>query len=93
MNRSAAEVRLPLGLLHLFSHAFELPLANAREILAVRRGSRGLIEEDGDARLRPDALADALGERDALLHRDIANRNKRNHIHRAHARMLARVSG
>ena len=88
---SGAEVGLPLRLLDLLCHAFELTLADGCEILAVRCGGRLLIKEDGHAIALSHLCGHFFGESNGFLCRRVLDRNKRHHVDSAHARVLPRV--
>ena len=73
------------------ANALELAATHVGEILAVGARGGALVEEDGDAELAPDALAELARERDAVLHRRALERDERDDVGGAHARVLARV--
>ena len=69
----------------------ELALPDVGEALARRpRGGVG-VEEDGDLELLPDPRAEPLRVPDAVLHRAVLERDERDHVRRAHPRVLALV--
>src|ERR1041384_900704 len=89
MNACFAEVRQARFLAaYLIANAFKLSLSHRRQILALGPGSRFLVEVDRNAKLAPHSLTASACERDAFVHRNAADRHKRNHVDRAHARML-----
>ena len=88
---SGAEVGLPLGLLDLLGHAFELAFADGGEVLAVRCGGRLLIQEDGHAVALSHLSGHFFGEGNGLFGRRVLDRDERHHVDSAHARVLPRV--
>src|SRR5207249_4936588 len=71
----------------LLRAAFVFALADIREVAPVRRAAGVLVEEDGDGELFADALSEAAGKLDAVVHRDVRDRNERDDVDRADARM------
>ena len=67
----------------------ELPFAHVREILSFGPPRRVIVEIHRYVQLASDALAQLLRQLDALLDSHAGDRNKRDHIDGAHARVLA----
>ena len=82
----------PLGRGHLRGQTFELPATDILEIPAAGARGRFLVEVDGHTRARRDLLAHLAGQRDAVGHRHPFDRNERDDVNGAHARVLARCA-
>ncbi len=92
MHGRGAEVRSPLGRgADLGSNSLELATADVGQVFAIRPRGGALVEEDGDAELSADALAEGARERDAVFHRRPFERNEGHDVGRAHPGMFAGV--
>ena len=89
---SLPHIRLPLGQFCLFRQALELAPAHIRQISSVLCRGGVLIIIDAHAGLGPDALGCLTGISHRLGGIHAPQGNKGNHIHRAHAGMLAPVN-
>src|SRR3984957_20869866 len=76
---------------NFLKQSFELPLANIFQIRAFRPLRCSLIKINRDAKTFPNLAAYFSGQRDAILDGHAFDRDERNHISSAHARMRARV--
>src|SRR5439155_2389664 len=63
-----AEVGLPARVEQLLRAAFVFALADIREVAPVWRAAGVLVEENGDVELPSDALAEAAGQLDTVVH-------------------------
>ena len=87
------EIGLALGV--GFDLGFEplvLTFADVFEIGAFGTSCRRFIQIDGDAEFVPDALTQPFGQCDAIVHAGATERDERDHVRRADARMRARVA-
>src|SRR5437764_5470421 len=75
----------------LFAQQLESTAPHVRKIFSFRPQRRALVEVDGYAKLAPDSLARTVRERDALFDAYAADGDERQHVARAHARVLRRV--
>src|ERR1700693_636382 len=75
--------------LQIFAQAFELSAPDVFKVDTIGSRGRGLVEKYRDAVASPYFVADSTGERDAIVERHAFDRNKRNDIGRANARMRA----
>ena len=89
MTLGRTEIGMPFGLFDLLGHPFELSFAYGGQILAVRRRSRFLVEEYGQGIPLSHLLGHLFREGNGFVHRRVLDRDKRHHIYRSHAGMLA----
>ena len=87
-----SEVGLPFRLLHFRGKAFELPLADVREIAPPLRSGGVFVEVDGNAEPAPDFLPELSGESDAVRDRGPSDRNERDDVDGAHPGVFAAMS-
>ena len=75
----------------LFTQQLESTAPHVRKIFSFWPQRRALVKVDGYAKLAPDSLARTVRERDALFDAYAADGDERQHVARAHARVLPRV--
>src|SRR2546423_9857003 len=89
VHRRLTNVRRARGVrADLRAQQLEAAAPHVREIFSFGPQRRALVEVDGDAQLAPDSLARTPRERDALFDADAADGDERQHVARAHARVL-----
>src|SRR5512141_2304313 len=92
MNCIRSKVGLALGISpDLVAQSLELPASHVGEILPRITRCRALVEIDRDAQLLSYALAELFGERDAVFHRRIFERNEWNDVGSSDPGMLTGV--
>ena len=91
--RRVAEVEAPARVARRARSAkpFELAAPHVGQVLAVRRARGRAVEVRRDAELAPDAGGGAVRERDRVVERRRAERDERQHVERADARVRAAV--
>ena len=91
MHARLAKIRTARGVGgDLGADAFELAAANILQALAFRSSGGGLVEINGNLKALPDLLADVVRHGHAVFDRDAVDRDERNDVGCAHARMRAR---
>ena len=73
--------------------ALELALPDVGQANALRPARRSCIQVDGDRKFRADALAQLIRKLDAGVHACLTYRHERDHVGRAHPRVLAVMLG
>ena len=91
MDLGWAEVGPPLRLPELRGHPFELAFADLGQVAAMRSGCRLLVQENGEIQRFGRGGGDFPRQLDGLIHGHASDGDKRHHVHRAHARVLAAV--
>ena len=92
MHPGRAEVGLPATLVDLGLEPLVLPTSDVGELLAVRpRGGPG-VEEDREVEPRRDPFSEGARQGDAVVDRRRGERDERDDVHRADARVLADVA-
>jgi hypothetical protein len=92
-ERRRSEVGLPRRVLELRRQAFVLARPHVREVAALRRGRRKLVEVDGDTELGTDPLAEATGEGGAVVHGHVGDRHERDDVHGSEPCVRSLVTG
>ncbi len=90
MQHGLAHIGIALGIpAHLLAQGLELPAADVLQLDALRPLRGGLIEVAGNPQPLPELGGRTLGELRAVLHRHSRQRDERQHVQRADARMRA----
>ncbi len=91
MRSGRAEVGCPARGRHLRGEPLELTAPDVFEVLACGVGRSVLVEKDGHSEALGDGSADVLGERHAVGHRDVLDRDERHDVDSSEPGMLTAV--
>jgi len=78
---------------YLLYERLELAASDVFQVCAIGKARGGLVKIDRDFQFAPDLGAEPLGELHTLFQRDTLDRNKRNHVGRADARVRTLLLG